>query len=370
MWRDRIAWLLVLLAALLAYLFDNNAGTLAVLLCAALIPSVLAFLALMPGKPMVVLELPEVWKRGEAVQCALRLKGASPLAEIRGKFFCRNRLTQEEVSAPLRTAFSVTAMHCGTLEVGFEELYLYDPFGLLRRKAACEVPRTVQIFPQMFPMEAALAEDGAWSIEGDRYSTVKPGSDPSETFQIREYIPGDSIRQIHWKLSEKTDHTMVRELGLPVAGKVLLLLETTLLPGCRVDGAGIDAMLDVFVSLSHALTEDGVPHCAGWQKDGVYEEMEIEADTSGLPERLLALSVGPGESTVIGCRAGQALRPFAHTVIVSPYIPPDIDTLRGSGRVTVLLLDETEGAPLWDGGAAILPFSPGAFRETLARIEL
>lgn len=38
-----------------------------------------------------------------------------------------------------------------------------------------------------------------------------PGDDPGETYDIREYRSGDSIRQIHWKLSGKLDDIMIRE---------------------------------------------------------------------------------------------------------------------------------------------------------------
>ncbi len=63
-------------------------------------------------------------------------------------------------------------------------------------------------------------------MDSDEYSMRKAGYDPSETFAIREYQPGDRIRQIHWKLTEKFDSLMVRDYGLPIQNTVLLLLET------------------------------------------------------------------------------------------------------------------------------------------------
>ena len=37
------------------------------------------------------------------------------------------------------------------------------------------------------------------------------GSDFSEIGQVREYIPGDSLKDIHWKLSAKKEALMVKE---------------------------------------------------------------------------------------------------------------------------------------------------------------
>ena len=39
----------------------------------------------------------------------------------------------------------------------------------------------------------------------------RKGNDPSEIFDIREYVPGDDIRSIHWKLSSKTDTLILKE---------------------------------------------------------------------------------------------------------------------------------------------------------------
>lgn len=39
----------------------------------------------------------------------------------------------------------------------------------------------------------------------------RKGTDASEMFDIRSYVPGDDIRSIHWKLSGKTDELIVRQ---------------------------------------------------------------------------------------------------------------------------------------------------------------
>lgn len=62
-------------------------------------------------------------------------------------------------------------------------------------------------------------------MESFRYSGSRPGDDPGETYDIREYRSGDSIRQIHWKLSGKLDDIMIREKSFPVDDTVLILAE-------------------------------------------------------------------------------------------------------------------------------------------------
>ena len=62
-------------------------------------------------------------------------------------------------------------------------------------------------------------------MESFRYSGARPGDDPGETFDIREYQEGDSIRQIHWKLTGKLDKMMIRQRSFPVDDTVLILAE-------------------------------------------------------------------------------------------------------------------------------------------------
>lgn len=377
MWKNRVVWLVSLLAAGGLYFFDNGPETGAILLGVLLIPPLLAAAALLPaGRREIELEVLEDWERGTASRCVLRMRGLPSLAECRGDFVCRNQLTGEEVRTPFRLegrrelGLSVTLSHCGKAEFSVERAALYDPFRLFCRRVAWGEMETRQVPPRPFLMEVQLREESSPLWDSDRYSASHPGSDPSETFQIREYIPGDPVRQIHWKLSEKAGRTMVREFGLPVSGQVLLLLETTLLPGCTVDGDEADAVMDVLCALSRTLTASGFVHNIGWQDGGQYREMEIRdsADFDALLDELLSCRFEPGERTVIERRAEQPGRAFAHLAVIAPYLPPDLALLRGSGEVTALVLDEA--APLWSDGAAVIPFSAVGFRQELGQLTL
>lgn len=53
--------------------------------------------------------------------------------------------------------------------------------------------------------------------DSDEYATDRKGEDVSEIYAIREYRPGDSMKAIHWKLSARTKHWMVKEFSFPRA---------------------------------------------------------------------------------------------------------------------------------------------------------
>lgn len=63
-------------------------------------------------------------------------------------------------------------------------------------------------------MQLSFSDRSSVELDSDEYSMRHPGDDPSETFALREYVPGDRVRSIHWKLTEKTGEVIVRQLGL------------------------------------------------------------------------------------------------------------------------------------------------------------
>ena len=80
-----------------------------------------------------------------------------------------------------------------------------DWFGLYRCALTVQSTRLVTVEPPLFDVRITLAENETVTADSERWSSTHPGHDPSEIFGFRTYVPGDPIRQIHWKLSQKTD---------------------------------------------------------------------------------------------------------------------------------------------------------------------
>ena len=361
MWKTRLIWLLIVLAALSLYLFENNGGTRVILAAVVLLPVCSgAVLFLPPAHLSARLEVSPARRRGEAVPCRLILQNGAklPLLSVRCEVQVRNLFTGEQgalgfstalgAGQEAGTAFSVTPLHCGRLTVSVSGLWSVDTFGLFARKLPCDVVGTAMVGPETYPVELSLADTADFLIDSQRYSTQRPGYDPSETFRIREYVPGDPIRQIHWKLTEKADTVLVRDFGLPIVSDMLLLLETTSVADAAIDLERMDAALDLFASVSRALILQDVPHTAGWQDSvsGDYQSVDIHSaeDLADLLDRILSAPLGRGDSTVCGCYGKNHLQcAYAHIAVFSSYAQPDLAPLCHGNRVTVLLPWEGSG---------------------------
>ena len=86
----------------------------------------------------------------------------------------------------------------------------------------------------------------------------KPGGGFSEIHDLREYRPGDSLHEIHWKLSAKSDKLIVREAEEPDLGLIVLSFDFS---GTRTQ---LDSTLRQLLWLSGWLIDRGVPHQIDW----------------------------------------------------------------------------------------------------------
>ena len=103
---------------------------------------------------------------------------------------------------------------------------------------------------------------------------------------FREYRPGDNIKTIHWKASQKTGETMIRELSLPVEHQVLLRYENP--TSGETEPAQIHSMTTVILSISAMLAEQGIIHDLGW-RDALWQ---IDSEDARLAAMDALLSAG------------------------------------------------------------------------------
>lgn len=373
MWLSRAAWLVIALAAQWFYLFENNTGTRALFFTALLLPVLSALLLYLPRiRLSAELDLPEAARRDEAAGGTLRLKneGKALFLRISCDLALKNLLTGESAAVPVETLvraggeaavpFTFAAAHTGKLAVSLDGVRAADFLGLFSRKLSAAAEGTLIVPPVLRPVVVELADTADALSDAQAYSAQRPGYDPSETFRIREYVPGDPVRQIHWKLSRKTDTLLVRDLGLPMVNRMLLLLETSALPGTEISPAGSDALLDLLFSVSAALLSMEIPHTVGWndQREDCFASREISSDEdqTALRDVLLGNPITRGETTVAGSYGrDHAACAYAHVALFSTYIPPDAGILLHGNRVTALL-----------AGADAAPAALGSGLETVA----
>lgn len=108
------------------------------------------------------------------------------------------------VSQPL----DIPGLRRGIVTVGPATTVRSDPIGLLRREHAFEDVHEVFVHPRT----TSLPSTSAGLIRDLEGSPTRRLVDSDMSFHaIREYAPGDSRRQIHWRSTAKTGRLMVRQ---------------------------------------------------------------------------------------------------------------------------------------------------------------
>ena len=126
-----------------------------------------------------------------------------------------DRVHAEAVFRPMRR---------GTLRLARFEVTSTFPFDLLRKVLIYTQPAEVLIHPEVHPLrEGVLERVTAGGAGGQRMSSEGGGTD--DFFGVREYRPGDSVRQIAWKRLAGTGKLASIERSRSVPPRVRILLD-------------------------------------------------------------------------------------------------------------------------------------------------
>ena len=181
-----------------------------------------------------------------AAECAVKCLLPPPPYSCRIQV--KNAMTGQTVM--LKEGQPLPTGHCGQLTCRLERARVYDYLGLFRLGIYKKTSAAVLVRPRPVPIQNLP------QLERYMASAWRPkaGGGFSENHELRLYRPGDSLNQIHWKLSAKTGNYIIREPQEPEKRDLLLNLEL------RGTPEELNRMLGRFLWLSEYLLERGLRH--------------------------------------------------------------------------------------------------------------
>lgn len=120
--------------------------------------------------------------------------------------------------------YRVESTHCGMLEGIIDEFILFDYLKLIKVNCPDISNDYSMVYPNYAPVEYEKLYDLVDKFPKEE-SGKQLGNDYTPDIQVREYIPGDSLKNVHWKLTAKTDELMIRERLMNGKKKMNVLVE-------------------------------------------------------------------------------------------------------------------------------------------------
>ena len=290
-----IGYVIFLLFLLLLLAFRPSEWVLAGVIFLAVIP-VLSFLLnlYVRNHIRVVIKLPATAAKNSAVTGKAEFRNDSLFPIVR--LFCAitilNDLTGEQEELLIQSgvgakssseqSFLLEGRYCGRLYIPVKSVYITDYFGMIPMRVKAKASVRITILPEIFPAEIG---ERLFAAEAEEGSADRKGDDRTEIFQLREYQPGDDVRQIHWKLSSKLDELILKEASMPQSRSRLVFWDK------RTNGTPgeMDALADCVASVCNALTENGEQFRLCYTERDELREWEI-TDENTLLQAIPALA--------------------------------------------------------------------------------
>jgi uncharacterized protein (DUF58 family) len=230
---------------------------------------------------------------------------------------------------------------CGEVSIGCVNLRCCDLFGIgaVSVNAVCSGRITVN--PSEIPLNVVRSRNNAGAVDGSVHSQNRTGRDMSEIYDLREYVPGDDMRMIHWKLSEKVNTPIMKEPSSPSTFYLMMIFDAGLNCGENpISRTQISVAAELFIAISERLTESGTSHCVGITVGDRLEFIGVEsrADFYRMRDKFLSLPLPEQPAEAIRYfSVSEKRHDFSKLVYVCPNDFPD-ESLRVSDEINLTVL--------------------------------
>ena len=174
-----------------------------------------------------VFGIDDAWA-GRAADGWLRVENRSRIWNVRDVV-----ITSEDLAQPVfipilmrRTPIEVPASFLfrrrGRVEVKRLDFYTRYPFGFFLKKRRIRMSSEVVVYPRLLPETSS--REKFRPTAGEENPTNRPGPG-SEIHSFREYVRGDSMRQVYWKKSASLGRWIMKQPELEAARAVHVVVD-------------------------------------------------------------------------------------------------------------------------------------------------
>jgi uncharacterized protein (DUF58 family) len=161
----------------------------------------------------------EIWNRSRLPKLWLEVANESPIPNATGSRLITLLRAGQKRSYTARTWLT----HRGGYQLGPTQITSGDPFGIFRVSRVFPASSTLMVLPMIFRVNQFLSPPGL--LPGGKAIRRKSIDITPHAAGVREYIPGDPMKRIHWPTSIRRDQLMVKEFEQDPQAEVWLFLD-------------------------------------------------------------------------------------------------------------------------------------------------
>lgn len=170
----------------------------------------------------------------------------------------RLSLSGRRAAREYRITYSIKPMQRGNMEFHLIDCLMLSPFGLWWRQVFCGHKKTVKVYPNFQAVTRYTLLAVAGKVEQLGIIKRQRRGQGLEFHQLQEYIPGDSIRLIDWKVTSKYHKLISRQYKEEQDQQIVFLLDC----GFRMhtkdtELSHFDSALNALILLSYVALKQG-----------------------------------------------------------------------------------------------------------------
>lgn len=206
-----------------------------------------------------------------------------PFSNSKIKIEYKNKLSDitnyMDISVPVhplteeKLTFYLSSDYCGILSIKIKSFIIYDYIKLFKCRIKSVDAADVYILPDFdtdcISHHSKLLENE----DSEAYSKNKSGDDPSEIYDLKNYIPGDKLNRIHWNLSFIQNKIITKHFSQPVNSSIIVIPDLI-----KKDSIySVDTALEILYAVSMNMLNNDISFnlCLYNNKSGENENINI-----------------------------------------------------------------------------------------------
>lgn len=163
---------------------------------------------------------------------------------------------------------TIPSEQSGLRKATIQDYLLIDLLGLWRVKQSCQTQATMLVLPP-YQQSSQIEQFCEQGMEKEKEIARKTGLQSSDSYEIRDYQEGDSLKRLHHKMTYKLQKPMIRQYANLEAAQVMLILD---LSG---EVEMVEKTLTMFHSVARAFVNKAVSITCVYEQQAHCHQVEI-----------------------------------------------------------------------------------------------